>query len=113
MLERIDREAQATRWAVAPLSLALACEWIESGLAEQRLAWQIDEMQQRWRLAARVLGARMPQGRAVAPHLWLDVEPPVAEALRLRRHTGASDLMQGHVLLQNRILLDGEFQKDM
>jgi len=85
LLERIDREAQATRWAVAPLSLALACEWIESGLAEQRLAWQIDEMQQRWRLAARVLGARMPQGRAVAPHLWLDVEPPVALAEACRQ----------------------------
>lgn len=86
LLERIDREAQATRWAVAPLSLALACEWVESGIAEQRLAWQIEELQQRWRLAARVLGPRMPQGRAVAPHLWLDGEAPVglADACRQR-----------------------------
>ncbi|WP_159970390.1 PLP-dependent aminotransferase family protein [Pseudomonas sp. 8Z] len=86
LLERIDCEAQATRWAVTPLSLALACEWIESGVAQQRLAWQVEELQQRWRLAARVLGPRMPQGRAVAPHLWLDVETPagLADACRLQ-----------------------------
>ncbi|WP_277372913.1 PLP-dependent aminotransferase family protein [Pseudomonas sp. AA-38] len=86
LLERIDPEAQATRWAVTPLSLALACEWIESGIAEQRLAWQIDELQQRWRLAARVLGPRMPQGRAVAPHLWLDGTPPAGLAEACRQH---------------------------
>ncbi|MGA4448524.1 PLP-dependent aminotransferase family protein [Ectopseudomonas chengduensis] len=86
LLERIDREAQATRWAVAPLSLALACEWIESGVAEQRLAWQMEELQQRWRLAARVLGPRMPQGRAVAPHLWLDDSPPAGLAEACRDH---------------------------
>ena len=85
-LERIDPEAQATRWAVAPLSRVLACEWIESGVAEQRLAWQIEELQQRWRLAARVLGPRIPQGRAAAPHLWLDSAPPAGLAEACRQH---------------------------
>ncbi|GIZ11553.1 PLP-dependent aminotransferase family protein [Pseudomonas sp. NCCP-436] len=83
LLERIDREAQATRWAVAPLSLALACEWIEDGTAARRLHWQRQELQLRWRLTARVLGARMPAGRVVAPHLWLDNAPPgLTEACR-------------------------------
>lgn len=86
LLERIDPKAQVTRWAVTPLSLALACEWIESGVAEQRLAWQVDELQQRWRLAARVLGPRMPQDRTVSPHLWLDGEPPAGLAESCRQH---------------------------
>ena len=84
LLERIDPEAQATRWAVAPLSLALACQWIEDGTAEARLRWQCQELLQRWRLAQRILGTRMAAGREVAPHLWLDQRPPVelAEACR-------------------------------
>ena len=73
LLKRIDPQGHATGWAVSPLCLALACEWIENGTAARKLAWQRDELQQRWRLAGRVLGARMPQGREVAPHLWLEV----------------------------------------
>ncbi len=70
LLARIDREAQATNWAVSPLCLAVACEWIEDGTAQRRLDWQREEVRQRWRLAARLLGPRMPQQPA-APHLWL------------------------------------------
>lgn len=70
LLARIDREAQATNWAVSPLCLAIACEWIEDGTAQRRLDWQREEVRQRWRLAARLLGPRMPQQQA-APHLWL------------------------------------------
>ena len=88
-LDEYKRQAQATRWAVTPLRLALACDWVASGIAERRLAWQLEELQQRWRLAARVLGPRMPQGRAVAPHLWLDGAPPagLAEACRCLLYT--------------------------
>jgi DNA-binding transcriptional MocR family regulator len=46
----------------------------------------MEELQQRWRLAARVLGPRMPQGRAVAPHLWLDDSPPAGLAEACRDH---------------------------
>jgi len=72
LLARIDREAQATSWAVSPLCLALACRWIESGVAARRLAWQREEVRQRWRLARRLLGGWMPGHRTPAPHLWLD-----------------------------------------
>lgn len=71
LLARIDREAQATSWALSPLCLALACEWIESGVAARRLAWQREEVRQRWRLARRLLGARMADSLGPAPHLWL------------------------------------------
>lgn len=71
LLERIDREGHATNWAVSPLCLTLGCEWIEDGTAARRLAWQRHELQQRWRLAARILGPRMPRDREVAPHVWL------------------------------------------
>ncbi|MFB4370987.1 MULTISPECIES: PLP-dependent aminotransferase family protein [unclassified Pseudomonas] len=79
LLKRIDPQGHATSWAVSPLCLALACEWIEDGTAANKLAWQREELQQRWRLASRVLGSRMPPGREVAPHLWL--QPPDSAAL--------------------------------
>nr|WP_276583972.1 PLP-dependent aminotransferase family protein [Pseudomonas sp. RIT-PI-AD] len=71
LLERIDREAQATNWAVSPLCLAIGCEWVEEGVALRRLAWQREELARRWRLARTALGTRMPAGRTPAPHLWL------------------------------------------
>ena len=87
LLERIDPHGHATNWAVSPLCLALACEWIEDGTAARKLAWQREELQQRWRLAARVLGPRMPTGREVAPHLWLQA-PHSAELVLACRAAG-------------------------
>ena len=68
-LGRIDPEAQATGWALSPLCLRLASEWIEDGTALRRLAWQRRQIERRWKMARKLLGPRVT-GPA-SPHLWL------------------------------------------
>ncbi|NER66247.1 PLP-dependent aminotransferase family protein [Pseudomonas sp. MAFF212427] len=71
LLERIDPHAQATHWPVSPLDLEIACRWIDDGTAARRLAWQRDEVLQRWRMAKRMLGAAVA-GDTPSPHIWVN-----------------------------------------
>ncbi len=68
-LARIDPEAQATGWALSPLCLRVASEWIEDGTAQRRLVWQRAQVEHRWRMARKMLGPRLSTG--ASPHLWL------------------------------------------
>ncbi|TLX60716.1 PLP-dependent aminotransferase family protein [Stutzerimonas nosocomialis] len=70
LLASIDREGQATHWAVASLSLRIASQWLEEGIALRRLDWQREQMRLRWRLASRLLGEPPAHARP-APHRWL------------------------------------------
>lgn len=70
LLARIDPHAQATHWQVAPLMLGIAGHWIDDGTAQRKLAWQREEVTQRWRLAQRLLGSAMLPATA-SPHVWL------------------------------------------
>lgn len=70
LLERIDPHAQATHWPVSPLDLEIACRWIDDGTAARRVAWQREEVLQRWRMAKRVLGSALP-GDTPSPHVWV------------------------------------------
>ena len=66
--------------------LAIAGRWIDEGSAERKLAWQREEVQQRWRLAQRLLGAAMRPGTP-SPHVWLEGPRPgdeLAAACRAR-----------------------------
>ena len=86
LLAQIDPHAQATHWQIAPLMLAIAGRWIDEGSAERKLAWQREEVQQRWRLAQRLLGAAMRPGTP-SPHVWLEGPRPgdeLAAACRAR-----------------------------
>ncbi|WP_407292754.1 PLP-dependent aminotransferase family protein [Stutzerimonas zhaodongensis] len=69
-LSRIDPEAQATSWALSPLCLRIACDWLEDGTAARRLRWQREQVARRWRLAQKLLGLRRS---ASSPHLWLEL----------------------------------------
>ncbi|UVJ45271.1 PLP-dependent aminotransferase family protein [Pseudomonas sp. LS1212] len=71
VLERIDPHAQATHWAISPLSLSIACQWIEDGTAQRRLAWQTEEVTQRWRLARKILGPALFETDIPSPHIWV------------------------------------------
>lgn len=71
LLERIDPHSQATHWPVSPLNLQIACNWIADGTAAQRLAWQREEISQRWRLAKRILGAALAEQDEASPHVWV------------------------------------------
>lgn len=70
LLERIDPHAQATHWSVSPLDLQIACRWIDDGTAARRVAWQREEVLQRWRMARRMLGAAVA-GATPSPHVWV------------------------------------------
>ncbi len=87
LLEQIDPYAQATHWSVSPLNLRIACQWIADGTAARRLAWQREELGERWRLARAVLGEALPAEGVPSPHIWL-ATPGDAQALvaRCREH---------------------------
>lgn len=82
-LRRIDPEAQATGWALSPLCLRVASEWIEDGTAARRLDWQRQQIQRRWRMAQKMLGPRVPAG--ASPHLWLPARGDEVDLPRMAR----------------------------
>ncbi|MCT4655964.1 MAG: PLP-dependent aminotransferase family protein [Cohaesibacter sp.] len=71
-----DELVHSTSWMTAPLMLELACQWIESGKAEERMEWQRQEARARQIMVRRKLGTILhvpPLGKApAAPHLWID-----------------------------------------
>jgi len=71
LLARIDPHAQATHWPVSPLDLEIACRWIDDGTAARRVAWQREEVGQRWRMARRILGKALV-GDVPSPHVWVN-----------------------------------------
>jgi DNA-binding transcriptional MocR family regulator len=86
LLEQIDPHAQATHWPVSPLNLHIACQWIADGTAARRLAWQRQEIGERWRLARAILGDHLVAGAVPSPHAWVatpgDAETLVGAAAR-------------------------------
>lgn len=87
LLEKVDPHAQATHWQVSPLSLHIACRWIDDGTAARKLAWQREEVLQRWRLAGRLLGQAMAHQTTPSPHLWISGPRPgdvIATACRVK-----------------------------
>ncbi|WP_223277160.1 aminotransferase-like domain-containing protein [Pseudomonas oryziphila] len=80
LLEQIDPHAQATHWPVSPLNLHIACQWIADGTAARRLAWQRQEIGERWRLARAILGDHLVAGAVPSPHAWV-ATPGDAETL--------------------------------
>jgi DNA-binding transcriptional MocR family regulator len=79
VLARIDPEAQASHWGVSPWCLAVACQWLQDGTAQRRLAWQTDEMTRRWRLAKKLLAPWVAEAQTPSPHLWLSGAMPAAQ----------------------------------
>ncbi|MFJ4154026.1 PLP-dependent aminotransferase family protein [Pseudomonas sp. NPDC089752] len=71
LLAQVDPHAQASHWSVSPLNLQVACQWIEEGTAARRLAWQRNEIQERWRLARTLLGDGLQNSVHPSPHAWL------------------------------------------
>lgn len=76
LLARVDPHAQATHWQVSPLNLQIASRWISDGTASRRLAWQREEVEQRWRLARKLLGSERLYGQQPSPHIWVSCPVP-------------------------------------
>ncbi|MCV6547933.1 MAG: PLP-dependent aminotransferase family protein [Cohaesibacter sp.] len=72
-----DELVHTTSWMTAPLMLALACQWVETGTAEEHMDWQRQEARGRQIMVRRKLANVMQVpalGKApAAPHLWINV----------------------------------------
>ncbi|SDL42599.1 DNA-binding transcriptional regulator, MocR family, contains an aminotransferase domain [Modicisalibacter muralis] len=71
--ERLAIPQRAQSWMVPPLMVEAACRWIESGAAAKLLAWQLEELAARQRMACERLAAFAPRGRPHGFHLWLEL----------------------------------------
>ncbi|MEG1038508.1 MAG: PLP-dependent aminotransferase family protein [Pseudomonas sp.] len=92
LLARVDPHAQATHWQVSPLNLQIACRWISDGTANRRLAWQREEIAQRWRLARKLLGSERLYAQHPSPHIWLSCPLP-AQTLVQRCRANAVEVV--------------------
>ncbi|WP_442109076.1 aminotransferase-like domain-containing protein [Pseudomonas sp. NUPR-001] len=92
LLARVDPHAQATHWQVSPLNLQIACRWISDGTANRRLAWQREEVAQRWRLARKLLGSERLYAQHPSPHIWLRCPLP-AQTLVQRCRANAVEVV--------------------
>jgi len=88
LLARIDPHAQATHWTVSPLNLRIACQWIADGSAARRLAWQRQEIAERWRLARAVLGRALVSTGGPSPHVWVGTCASADEVAAMCRERG-------------------------
>ncbi|MFC3283300.1 aminotransferase-like domain-containing protein [Litchfieldella rifensis] len=73
MRERLATLQRAQSWMVPPLMAEAVCRWIDSGAAERLLAWQLEEIAARQRLAKDRLATFRPGGRPHGFHLWLEL----------------------------------------
>ena len=88
LLARIDPYAQSAHWGVAPLCMAIACQWIGDGTAQARVQWQTEEVTRRWRLAKKLLGPAMYQAQTPSPDIWLTVDEGEASLAEVCRAAG-------------------------
>jgi len=71
----LTRAAQITGWMIPPLMAEIATRWINSGIAQETIAWHQDEMHARNQMAADVLRDFSFSAKPECLHLWLDVPP--------------------------------------
>ncbi|MCP5163302.1 MAG: PLP-dependent aminotransferase family protein [Hahellaceae bacterium] len=69
--DRIAAAVRASCWMTSPISVALVCEWIHSGLAATQLQQQRDEMYRRHTLAREILGDASYDACIPGFHIWL------------------------------------------
>ncbi|RWU25065.1 PLP-dependent aminotransferase family protein [Pseudomonas alkylphenolica] len=96
LLAKVDPHAQATHWQVSPLNLQIACRWIADGTAARRLAWQRQEVEQRWRLARKVFDDQQVYSPHPSPHIWVSCPGP-AQTLVQRCRANAVEVVPAEV----------------
>ncbi len=81
VLQKILAESHATSWQFSPLMAEIACRWIESGLAKQRMNWQWSEIQKRHRIFKKIFPDTKYNGnKDLCSHVWLPVEGTAVQA---------------------------------
>ncbi len=74
LMSPIATEVQLTSWSVSTSSIEVISRWTLDGTAKQRVAWQRNEIRERWRIADQVLG-RSDHAPAPHRHISLDRSP--------------------------------------
>jgi DNA-binding transcriptional MocR family regulator len=81
ILQKILAESHATSWQFSPLMAEIACRWIESGLAKQRMNWQWKEIQKRHRIFKKIFPESSFDGnKDLCSHVWLPVNGSAEQA---------------------------------
>lgn len=84
-LGKLQENLHLTTWLMAPFSMLIGSNWIDSGFARQRVEWQRTEIAARWRQMLAALG---PSDQPPAPHAWLRVDDDPEAAVGRCRAAG-------------------------
>lgn len=71
-LNALTHATNLTQWALSPIMMQMAINWIEDGTAFDKTAWQLAEIQERRKIADNILPKQIISTRDKnSPHLWL------------------------------------------
>jgi len=76
LIGRLSAAVRGTCWMASPLTLEVATQWIENGIAEQLLGQQIIEISRRKSLVAGLLDGVVYKTHSHSPHFWIEVPEP-------------------------------------
>ncbi|WP_077525910.1 PLP-dependent aminotransferase family protein [Metapseudomonas resinovorans] len=76
LISRIAASLRATCWMATPLTMELASNWIENGIAEKLLHQQITEIGRRKQLVQGLLEGLSYRTHPQCPHFWIEVPEP-------------------------------------
>ncbi|MGF0236964.1 PLP-dependent aminotransferase family protein [Rhodococcus sp. IEGM1300] len=87
LIARLSAAVRGTCWMASPLTLEVATQWIENGIAEQLLEQQIAEISRRKALVSETLAGLVYKTHPHSPHFWIAVPEPwrasqIAEQLK-------------------------------
>lgn len=99
-----------TSWMTAPIMLELACNWIESGKAEERMEWQKQEARARQVLARRKLGLPALGKAPASPHLWIPAGGKLGQSgdqMAAKARAAGVEIVPASVFCAGRLQQDG------
>ncbi|WP_321338236.1 PLP-dependent aminotransferase family protein [uncultured Cohaesibacter sp.] len=108
-----DELVHVTSWMTAPVMLELACDWIESGAAQEHMDWQRQEARARQSLVRRRLNLPALGRDPAAPHLWISTaegspySKRTGEQLASLARAAGVDLVPASTFCAGRMLSDG------
>jgi DNA-binding transcriptional MocR family regulator len=76
LIGRLSAAVRGTCWMASPLTLEVATQWIENGVAEQLSGQQIVEISRRKSLVAGLLDGFVYKTHSRSPHFWIEVPEP-------------------------------------
>jgi DNA-binding transcriptional MocR family regulator len=101
--DRMRDAEHHTTWYVSALTMALATQWLTSGIAWRRLQAQRRELAARHQLCAKHLQNFKWRGEANCPHVWMVAPPGGSAAFAKRAQASGVVVVPSNVLAAGRI----------